>query len=246
MINNRTNKPICDLPAVPPNKNDRGMTLVELITVIAITSITMSMILMAIVSIAKHDGINLVRQQRTDQVRQVSFWLGDALSYASTDNPDAGTRVFESADAHKMTFTSALPIEGVAANGTVSNVTLVLGEKCWTGEKTDQDGLLRRCVHSPSVDSSGVSQPMCDFGSSGCKDVFDDFVVARNVDDADALFTYYFTAESGLGPVHTVDTAQLGSIIAVELKVKVNGDEPADRTSATLFKRYSVSQWRRL
>jgi prepilin-type N-terminal cleavage/methylation domain-containing protein len=229
-----------------PGDRERGMTLVELITVMAISSITVGMVAMVMVSLAKHDGINLVRQQRTDQVRQVSFWLGDALSYATTDQPEAGAKVFEEAGEHKMTFTSAFPIEGLTTSGTLSEVTLVLGEKCWTGETDGQDGLLRRCVHSPFVDAAGVAQPMCDFGETGCKDLFDDFLVARSVDDAEALFTYYFDTASGLAPSHSVGQAQLGSVSAVELKVTVNGEKPEDKTTATLFKRYSISQWRRL
>ncbi|MDR0627494.1 MAG: hypothetical protein LBG11_09625, partial [Bifidobacteriaceae bacterium] len=196
-------------------------------------------------SLARNDGKNLIRQERTDQIRQISFWLGDALAYASATEAEPDGLVIHEAGPSRITFTSALPVEGVTGAGTVSAVTLVLGEECWTGKNEGQEGVLRRCVQSPSVDSTGAAQPLCDYGSSGCESKFDDFIVAREVNDTRALFTYYFDDTSGLDPSHSVATEHLGNVIAVELKVTVAGVEADDRTEATVFKRYSINKWRR-
>ncbi|MDR0626678.1 MAG: hypothetical protein LBG11_05375 [Bifidobacteriaceae bacterium] len=226
------------------------MTLTELITVIAISSITMAMVTTVLLSVAKHDGRNLVRQQRTDQIRQVGFWVGDALAYASARDPeadaDSGAAVLAEAAPHKITFNSALPIDGVTDSGVLSAVTLTLGEKCWTGEPDDEHGLLRRCVHAPAADAFGAAQPMCEFGSPDCADVFDDLILARDVKHEDPIFTYFFDPASGEPPCHSVPPGQLANIVAVELRVTISGDEPGDRAEATVFKRYSISKWRKL
>ena len=224
---------------------EKGMTLAELLAVIAISSIMMGLVTLTLVSLARNDGKNLIRQERTDQIRQVSFWLGDALAYATSTEGEPDGLVIHEAGPSRITFTSALPVEGVTGAGTVSAVTLALGEECWTGKTEGQAGVLRRCVQSPSVDSAGVVQPLCDYGSSGCESKFDDFVVAREVRDTGALFTYYFDAASGLKPSHSAKPEHLGSVTAVELKVTVAGVEANDRTEATVFKRYSINMWRR-
>ncbi|MDR1295746.1 MAG: prepilin-type N-terminal cleavage/methylation domain-containing protein [Bifidobacteriaceae bacterium] len=229
---------------------DRGMSLAELIAVIAIGSIVMGLSVTVTVSLLKHHGANLVRQERTDGVRQVSIWLGDALTYATEPEdyyPGDPISAFHKAEANQMTFTSALPVAGQPSDGAVSRVTVVLGAGCpWTSGDPEP-GVLRRCVQAPKI-VAGAKPEMCTYGDSDCPDdLFDDFVVARGVEDG-SLFSYY--VGDAPDPVDSVPAADLPGITAVEMFVTVadDPDKPASglATQATIFKRFSISEWRRM
>ncbi|MDR0594561.1 MAG: hypothetical protein LBG60_15200 [Bifidobacteriaceae bacterium] len=230
------------------------MTLAELISVIAIGSIVLGLIGTLTVSMMKHDGINLVRQSRVDGVRQISIWLGDALTYASPDAPenpgDTLGNVFAQADADKMVFTAALPIEGHADDRAVSRVTITLGEDC-RGVSIDQEGLLYRCVQTPLF-QTGQPPTLCVRDAPGCPEaLFEDLLVARGVKDG-PLFSYFLTDSNGVlqpTPHAMVSGAGLGLIGAVEMLVTVAGetdDDYGQDIEATVFKRFTINQWRKL
>jgi hypothetical protein len=222
------------------------MSLAELIAVVAIGSIVMTLSVTVTVSLLKHHGANLVRQSRTDGVRQVSIWLGDALSYATEPedySPGAAVTAFHKAEPKEMTFTAALPVDGNPSQGAVSQVTIVLGEVCPWATGDPEPGVLRRCVQSPKI-VAGSKPEMCTYGDPDCPDaLFDDFVVARGVDDQQ-LFYYYLGGAPDA--VDTVASGDLGTITAVEMLVTVAGEDPDSKIRASVFKRFSIGDWRRL
>ncbi|MDR1188355.1 MAG: prepilin-type N-terminal cleavage/methylation domain-containing protein [Bifidobacteriaceae bacterium] len=236
--------------------SDSGMSLAELLTVIAIGAVIMGIVTTVTVSLARHDARNLVRQSRVDGIRQVSVWLGDALAHAAPkeapSNPDQPlATVFETAEGQKMVFYAALPVAGSPDGGLVSRVTLVLGEGCWSGSEA-APGILHRCVQAPKVDSSGASS-LCAHGAIDCPDdLFEDLIVARGVKD-EALFSYFLRGNDGQiadKGEDTVASASLGSIGAVEVLATVAG-KPGDpggaaSTEATVFKRFTIREWERL
>jgi hypothetical protein len=227
------------------------MTLTELMAVVAIGAIVMSLSVTVTVSLLRHHGANLVRQERTDEVRQVSIWLGDALTYATAPEESSvgggSSAAFDSANGTSMTFTSALTVAGNPGGGAVSRVTIVLDDGCPWGSSGTEPGVLRRCVQSPKV-VAGSPPELCNYGASGCPDdLFDDFVVARGVKN-EQLFFYYVAGATD--PVDTVPSANLGAITALEMLVTVAGADGGSSTGlnpqATIFKRFSVGEWRRL
>ncbi|MDR1441781.1 MAG: hypothetical protein LBJ02_05240 [Bifidobacteriaceae bacterium] len=230
------------------------MTLAELITVMAIGSVVLAMVTMVTVSMVRHDRANIVRQSRVDGVRQVSVWLGDALTYAA---PPPAARpedplepAFEAAGADRMVFTSALPIPGHTEGRIVSRLTVVLGKSCWDLTE-DTPGVLHRCRQTPQVDPAG-KPTFCARGAPGCSDdLFEDLVVARGVKDG-PLFSYFVRdGENAVQPAgHSVAAADLGRLAAVEILITVGAepDKPGSDVSAeaTVFKRFTVADWRLL
>ncbi|MDR1633489.1 MAG: hypothetical protein LBS27_00885 [Bifidobacteriaceae bacterium] len=223
------------------------MTLPELILVILIGSIVLGLIGTAMVSMMKHDSKNMIRQSRVDGIREISVWLGDALTYAAVPigSASSGATVFSQAEPQKMEFTAALPVVGDSQGQRISRVTVKLGETCW-GSPGDDPGVLHRCVQYPKILSDN-SEDLCTKGSAGCPDdLFEDLVVARDVDDSDPIFTY-FVGSSGVSS--SVSAGALGSIGAVELLVTVVGPETGRGSDpdlqATVFKRFTVQEWRK-
>ncbi|MDR2253344.1 MAG: hypothetical protein LBD97_05710 [Bifidobacteriaceae bacterium] len=229
------------------------MTLAELVTVMAVGSIVLGLIGTVTVGLMRHDAKNLIRQNRTDGIRQISVWLGDALAYAAPEPPAAdGTTssaaVFEIAEPNEMKFSSALPVAGVPDGGQISQVRLVLGEQCWPVGTPDDPGTLHRCVQSPKQGSDG-KWSMCAWGDSACSpDLFDDLVVARGVDTTSDLFSYFVRDAAGsiLPGQGTVSGGALGSIAAVEMLVTVVGEDDEDKIQATVFKRFTIREWERM
>ncbi|MDR1293540.1 MAG: prepilin-type N-terminal cleavage/methylation domain-containing protein [Bifidobacteriaceae bacterium] len=225
------------------DRPDEGMTLAELVTVIAIGSIVLSMALVVTVSLAKHNGKNLVRQERADATRQVSIWLTDALAYSAPQpNDPAGASPFEVAEERKMVFLSALPAVS-PDHGAVSRVTLVLDEECWSGDP--DPGVLHRCLERSQKGPDGSTS----FCASGCPaDLYEDFVVARNVKGG-PVFSYALQTDAGTTDVPAVpDPVQLPQIVAVEFNVTVGGEPGSgdEDVEATVVKRHSVKGWSRL
>jgi hypothetical protein len=229
------------------------MTLSELIAVIAIGSIVLGMIGTLTMSVMKHDSKNLIRQSRTDGIRQVSVWLGDALAYAAPEPPAqdghaAAGAVFQIAGPYEMKFSSALPVAAAPEGGKISEVRLVLGEACWDASAPKQDGVLHRCVQSPKEGPDGAWS-FCAKGTTGCPDdLFEDLVVARGVDKSEDLFTYFVrdAADKILPGQGEVTGTPLSSIAAVEMKVTVAGDDDETGIQATVFKRFTIREWERM
>ncbi|MDR1188833.1 MAG: hypothetical protein LBK95_15540 [Bifidobacteriaceae bacterium] len=224
---------------------DRGMCLTELISFVAISSIVLCMALVVTFSMAKHNGKNLARQERTDGTRQVSLWLSDALAHTVPDPSGSNGSVFQTATERKMAFTSALPAVGTD-QGTVARVTLVVDEECWSGDA--DPGVLHRCVQRSSTAAGGPAG-FCLKGSSGCSDdLFEDFMVAKNV-KAGAVFRYSVQSASGVSITSEVTNAvQLTQIVAVELNVTVGGvpGSGEEDVEATVVKHHIVNGWSRL
>jgi hypothetical protein len=221
--------------------------LAELVTVIAISSVLMVLMVTVAVSFFKHNGVNLARQSRTEGVRQVSFWLSDALTHAAPDPTVASAAVLQVAEPQRMSFTAALKPSASGAH-MVSRVTLVLNGECWPGGEAEP-GVLRRCVQDPFEAADGTFS-FCDRGAADCPDeLFEDFVVARDVKD-EALFGYATKSSAGVAdPVAEVTgEAGLAQIVAVEFRVTVGGDPdgPGGDVEATIIKRHSIKGWSRL
>jgi hypothetical protein len=217
----------------------------ELVTVIALTSVILTMLLTVTISVAKHNAYNLARQERVDGTRQVSVWLTDALAHAAPlPGSDTGT-VFEVAEPRKMVFTAALP-KDAALSGFVSRVTLVVDQACWPGGD-EEPGVLRRCVQDPVIGADGT-QSFCAYGASGCDEgLFDEFVVARNVADG-AVFGYALEGSAGVLTQSVADASSLGQLAAVELRVTVAGEpgSTGENIQATVVKRHNVKGWSKL
>jgi hypothetical protein len=222
------------------------MTLMELIVVVMLSSLILGMVMSVTISFAKHDSRNHARQVRTEEIRQVSLWLSDALAHAAPANGTVDGQVFAVAMPQKAVFTSAL---GAVSGGMklVSRVAIVMGETCWSG--VADAGTLRLCVQHPVLDGAG-NQSYCAHGSAGCSDdLFEESVVARHVKDQ-PLF-YYSLAQDidQTAPTTSVDDpARLGSIAAVELRITVKGEPGSahEDVEATVVKRHAVRGWSRL
>jgi prepilin-type N-terminal cleavage/methylation domain-containing protein len=228
-------------------ESDRGMTLAELLAVVAVASIIMGLVITLTTSLAKHDALNLARQSRTDGIRQASIWLGDALAHAASDPFDTSSSVFITATDRQMTFHSALPVEGHTGDDAdyVSRVTVLLGETCWDADP--DPGVLHRCVQTPLIVNDVAS--FCTKGGPGCSDaLFEDLVVARNVKDA-PMFSYALGTDGGWTDPQSEVTGDenLDRIIGVELKVTATG-EPGSAyqdLESTVFKRHTIKAWSR-
>jgi hypothetical protein len=200
------------------------------------------------VTVIRSDSRNLVRETSTAGIREVSTWLGEALTYASSPPKDAATgadpAVFE-AGPKKLGFTSALPlIGGQTGEGWLSKVEIKLGETCWTNES--DPGVLYRCVHAPESVSAGVAV-WCDWGASGCASkYFDEKTVARGVVDTNdtAVFGYYLSNSDS--SVSSVGAAQRRLITAVDLRVTVANQSQGTPVNATVYKYFSINEWRRI
>jgi type II secretory pathway component PulJ len=231
----------------PPRggRGESGMSMPELVIVIAISSLVLGMVFSVVASFAKNDARNLTRQNRVDEVRQVGLWLGDALSYAAAPAVDPGLTpgpVFEVAAAQKMVFTSALGAKVPGHEDVLSKVTVVLGEDCH-GQPADR--VLYRCVQHPYEQPDG-SLAYCQPGAAGCSDdLTETTLMARDVKDV-PVFTY-FGSNGGPGTgLHDVpDPDVLKAIEAVEFKVTATVPEGSDITESTVLKRYSIGEWRR-
>ncbi|MDR1393133.1 MAG: hypothetical protein LBJ62_04090 [Bifidobacteriaceae bacterium] len=224
---------------------DVGMTMWELLTVIVISSVVLSMVFTAVAAFARNDAKNLVRQERVDDVRQVSLWLSEALAFADADLPASPTDppqpVFAEAMAQKMVFTSALVENQGAGDLPLSRVTVILGQDC-VGNV--DEGVLHRCIQHPFEDDNG-NPKFCTPTDATCPDgKREDFIMARNVND-EPLFTYYLQSnlEVGGGMHAVTDPVQRGQIRAVEFKVTVSGPEDGRTTESTVFKRYAINRW---
>jgi type II secretory pathway pseudopilin PulG len=227
---------------------DAGMTMTELILVIGISGMVMSMAATVTVSVLRADSRNLVREQSTAGIREVSTWLGEALTYASSPPPDAGgaaiPAVFK-AGPKELGFTSALPSSGGETGwGALAKVTMKLGETCWT--KQPDPGVLYRCVQGSDSVNAGLAH-WCDYGAAGCDDgFFHEKVVARDVKDtADgAIFSYYLSnsPSSGTG----VEDARLIEITGIEIRVTVACRSQGEAVDATVYKYFAINEWRRI
>ncbi|MDR2253663.1 MAG: prepilin-type N-terminal cleavage/methylation domain-containing protein [Bifidobacteriaceae bacterium] len=227
-------------------RSDAGFSLTELLIVIAVSTLVLGMVFTVVAAFARNDARNLVRQSRVDEVRRVGLWLGDALTYAESPVPAEGAAapvaVFDVAEAQKMVFTSALNAGLTAEKDALSRVTIILGEDC---EGAADPGVLRRCVSHPYDDAEGAQQ-YCAADSGTCPDgAFENTVMARGVKDQ-ALFAYFLEADtSPAGALQEVaDPALRATIAAVEFKVTVTGPEGGDTTESTVYKRYTISEWR--
>ncbi|MDR2380877.1 MAG: hypothetical protein LBE08_06855 [Bifidobacteriaceae bacterium] len=221
------------------------MSLTELIVAIGISSIVLAMVFAVVGSFARNDARNLVRQARVEEVRQVGLWLGDALAYAESEplSGSAGSEpVFEEATAQKMVFTSDLGGGTSANQRALSRVTVALGVTC---DGAADPGVLRRCVQHPFDDAYGVPQ-FCPTMASCGAGLFEDKVMARDV-APQTLFTYFLEGATGVGQgvPEVIDPAQRARISAVEFTVTVSGPESGTTTESTVYKRYTVNEWRR-
>ncbi|MDR2379808.1 MAG: hypothetical protein LBE08_01295 [Bifidobacteriaceae bacterium] len=246
---------IARLRARSGRSGDAGMTVAELLAVIAVGGMVMGMVTMVTVSMLKHDAKNLIRQNRSDGIRQVSVWLGDALSHASSEKPASATggksaaQIFTVAAADHMEFTSALPVAGDSGGGHISRVEILLGDKCWGGGP--DPGVLHRCLQSPKIVADVAS--FCAKGTADCPDdLFEDLVVARDVEEGE-LFTYYVRDPStgDFEPAtHSVPDTSLARIGAVEMRVTVAGPTAGPNSDedlqATVFKRFTIREWENL
>ncbi|MDR1427439.1 MAG: hypothetical protein LBJ08_06750 [Bifidobacteriaceae bacterium] len=232
-------------PFRPEAQSDRGTSLAELLIVIAVGTAVLGLLAVVSFSLTKHDGLNLARQERVDGIQKASVWLGDALANAASNPESPNGAVFEVANHKKMTFTSALPVQGLSEPGLVVRVTIVLGEECWTGDPGEPN-TLRRCVQRPEIALDGT-KTFCDWAHPGCSEaLFEDIVLARNVQQ-DALFSYALQTNAGVGSTVSSVTGddQLMQITAVELRVAVKGtpgSQSAD-TATTVFRRHAIKGW---
>jgi prepilin-type N-terminal cleavage/methylation domain-containing protein len=217
---------------------DAGMTLAELMVVIAISSIVLAMAFAMVASFAKNDARNVVRQSRVDEVRKVGLWLGDALSFAAPQAASGGA-AFEVAEPQKMVFTSALGHGTPSSPGAVSRVTVVLGQTC---AGSADAGVLRRCVLHPYDGPSGAIA-YCPATGTCPKGYREETVMASGVKNQ-PLFTYYLGAALAPGSgVHDVVKAQVHNIKAVEFMVTVTGASGGKTVESTVFKRYTINEW---
>jgi hypothetical protein len=220
------------------------MSLSELIVVMAISSIVMALVFSVTATFAKTDSRNMIRQNRVDAVRQVSLWLGEALTYAQSpyaeSGADTGVAIFQTAQPQEMKFTSALAVSNAVEKGALSQVRVVLGQDCAGGAAP---GVLYRCVTHARLDSGGA-QYFCAWKHSSCDaNLFKETVMARGVKNQQ-LFTYFL--EGAATGAESVGATSLGDIRAVEMRVTVKGNEKGQVTESTVFKRYAVNEWRRL
>jgi hypothetical protein len=221
------------------------MSLAELTIVIALSSIVMAMAFAVVTSFARNDARNVARENRVSEVRKVALWLGDALAYAESPNagqPGAGA-VFATAEAKKMVFTSALG-EGATQHVAepVSQVKVVLGETC---SGAADPGVLRRCVLHPFDGAPQGTMAYCGF-TGACPDgLREETVLARGVKDQ-PLFTYFNAGAltPGSGFHEAADEAARAAIAAVEFKVTVTGSDLGKDTESTVFKRFTLHEWR--
>jgi hypothetical protein len=227
------------------------MSLTELLTVLLIGTMVLGLVGMVMISMMKHDAKNLIRQSRVDGIRQTSIWLSDALSYAALPrSAGAGDTVFAVAEPQEMKFTAALPVTGDTEGKRVSSVRVVLGQTCW-GSPGDDPGVLHRCVQSPKIlaDNSSV---LCTKGAPDCpNNLFEDLVVASGVKDTDPIFTYFVKDGGVLKPgAPSVSASEIGNIEAVEMMITVIGPDSgkgSDKSiQATVFKRFTVEEWKKL
>jgi hypothetical protein len=146
------------------------------------------------------------------------------------------------ATAQELTFTSALPLAESQGKGALTLVTIKLGQTCWTNQS--DPGVLHRCLQGPRAVSPAGESTWCDYGSPGCDDaLFEDKAVARGVKEAE-LFAYYRADSSVMtSPVAKPD---LGGIGAVEFRVTVTGQSEGRAIDATVYKYFSINEWRRI
>ncbi|MDR0431822.1 MAG: hypothetical protein LBH48_00670 [Bifidobacteriaceae bacterium] len=222
------------------------MTLTELVTVMAITSVVLTMLGTVMVSLAKQNGINLARQQTVDSMRVASDWLSEALDHAASDPDDIEGSVFTLAQAKKMVFTSALE-DSDQTRRLVSRVMLVLGEECWSGKKAEPD-VLRRCIQRPFIKPDGAAS-WCTPGAKDCPaQLFDETVLARSVKNQ-GVFSYALEVSPGAeGMMAPIPASFLSQIAAVEVNITMKGDPASsgDKVESTLIKRHNVKGWRKL
>ncbi|MDR2454298.1 MAG: prepilin-type N-terminal cleavage/methylation domain-containing protein [Bifidobacteriaceae bacterium] len=231
---------------------EAGMTLAELIVVIAISSIVLSMIGTVTVTLLRSDGRNLVREARTAELRKASAFLGEALTFASSpqsDDPDNPTKhsAILTAQPTELKFTSAIPTSAVKGKGALSEITIKLGSTCWTNQP--DPGVLHQCVHEPYEMVGGDSHfcAYADVPSTCSASLFHDTVAAREVvgSAAQPIFAYYLGADPTAAH-HEVPVANLGSIEAIELRVTVAGTDAVDPVQASFYKYYSINEWSRI
>jgi hypothetical protein len=239
---------------------EAGMSMYELIVVMAISTMVLAMVVTVSTSVLRADGKNLAREVATGGARDVSTWLGEALSYASPEmtddaDPTAKKPTILLAEPNKLRFTTAMPPEGEAAAGQLSEVTIQLGKTCWTPEK-DDPGVLHRCLRYPkSFDKVTKKPTFCAYKSAGCDEkLFHDMVVARGVktDPKAGIFAYYLpkagateTAAPELKATASVTTG-LEDIRGVEFRVTVLGKSEGQKVEATVYKYFAMDKWSRI
>jgi hypothetical protein len=225
---------------------ESGATLVELLAVMAITSVIFVLLATVTTSLVKHNAINLVRQQTVDSLRETSVWLSDALAHAASDPADAAGRVFTVAQPKKMVFTSALE-DSDRDRRVVSRVTVVVGETCWTGQPAEAD-VLRRCVERPLIRDDGTAI-WCDRTVRICADeLFDEHILARGV-KGETVFFYALEMSPGAeSMLPSVPASFLAQIAAVEVNMTVTGKagSAGEGVRSTLIKRHNVKGWSKL
>ena len=238
---------------------DAGMTMAEMIVTIAIGAIVLSMLGTVTVTLLKTDRRNLVREVGTAEARQVSIWVGEALTYASSELSAEGSLsakpAISAANPDSITFTSAMPVEGMKGEkGALSEITLQLGQKCWTTDASGADpGVLYRCVKAPKALLNGTPV-WCEKDKPDCpENLFESMVVARGVKDTEPIFKYYLRiddsgANSGK-PLEldagqtSVVPAKLGSIAGVEFRVTVADEIDGKEVDSTVYKYFSINEW---
>ncbi|MDR1427500.1 MAG: hypothetical protein LBJ08_07065 [Bifidobacteriaceae bacterium] len=233
----------------PTRAKDRGLSLVELLVVIAMSTGLLMLVVIITISITKHDAINRARQSRIDTAQQTSVWLGDALSHAGQSlNESLTLGTFTTATANEVWFFTALPVEGSDDLGPVVRVSLVLSGQCFgrPSSKPAVAGTLRRCVQDPIIDADGNAS-FCQPYLTTCPDyLFHESDVARNVKASPSLFTYYIQGSSQ--PSAFVYPWDLNHVTGVGFKATICGDpdRPNSDVCVTSYRRHAVRGWKRL
>jgi prepilin-type N-terminal cleavage/methylation domain-containing protein len=240
-------------------RSDAGMTLSELIITIAISSVVLVMVASVSASMLRSNAKNLAREVATGGVRDASAWLGEALSFASSEMSDGSQSTslkpaILTAQPNELRFTSAMPADGDSAQGALTEVTLKLGKACWTGK--DDPGALHRCLRYPqSFDKTTKKAVFCEYGVAGCaSDLFKDKVVARDVktDPKAPIFAYYVlngaAADPATAPLKQVSSLSAGfaDVRAVEFRVTVVGRSDGGPVEATVYKYFAIDEWSRI
>ncbi|MDR2253185.1 MAG: hypothetical protein LBD97_04875 [Bifidobacteriaceae bacterium] len=236
-------------------RGDAGMSLTELIMVIAIGATVFALLAAVTVNVLRNDAVNLVRENQTAEIRKASVWLSEALTYATAPLADelklSDKGAVQVAEPNKVSFTSALPLDSAGGKGALSLITIQLGEKCWSGEA--DPGTLHRCVQSPKELVAGTST-FCDYGALNCPAaLFEDMPVARGVRQDEPIFTYHVqqggapNAQTGVitKPEHQV-SADFGRILALELRVTVGSTVAGREVESTIYRYYHINEWSRI
>lgn len=219
-------------------RGDDGLTLVEMVVVTVILGVVLAMVQMTTITAQKDVSGNASRLDQLQQSKVAMEAMSKTLRTSVLPTQLNGTcsacddSAFITGDVRTVSF---------YAN--INNDSNVTGPS-QVSYNVDASGNLTEAIHGPNPHAANDYnyQYSCTAGTPGC--VVISRVIARKVDTAQVMFTYYDASGAAIAPPLTATTLPLVDSIDVVLKVKSSKLTPATTltTRVTLPNADAVAQ----